>query len=62
MMKKARFPGYHEELITFLPTWKRVATNDTEFVNKKNQSPSFTDRIIFKNNNVAQAEVKYFAY
>lgn len=45
-----RFPGYHEEPIDFMPTYKRDAISNDVYINKKEQCPSFTDRILFKAN------------
>jgi hypothetical protein len=43
----------------FKPTYKcgLVSNDDDEYVNKKEQSPSYTDRILFKNNTICQADV-----
>ena len=43
------FPGYEENQINFQPTYKREKNQNT-FVNKKDQCPSYTDRILVKNN------------
>jgi len=48
--ERGRFPGYHEEPIEFMPTYKRHAFNNEIYINKNEQCPSFTDRIIFKQN------------
>ena len=48
--KKNRFPGYYEHPISFMPTYKRDANSNYIYINKKNQCPSFTDRILFKSN------------
>jgi hypothetical protein len=45
-----RFPGYHEEPITFMPTYKRDSNSNGVYINKKEQCPSFTDRVLFKQN------------
>ena len=50
------FPGYIEDPITFMPTYKRQ-TELNEFKNKNEQCPSYTDRILFKNNTNCRAEV-----
>ena len=43
------FPSYVEQPITFLPTYK-MEKNKPVYINKKDQAPSFCDRIMFKNN------------
>mmetsp|Transcript_26318 Transcript_26318/g.19746 ORF Transcript_26318/g.19746 Transcript_26318/m.19746 type:complete len:112 (+) Transcript_26318:102-437(+) len=45
-----KYPGYFEAPIAFLPTYKRHATNPRQFHNKKNQAPSYTDRVLIRNN------------
>ena len=42
------YPGYCEQPITFLPSYK-ISTSDDQYVNKKDQSPSYCDRVLFKN-------------
>ena len=49
MSHYGKYPGYAEGDIRFLPTYKRSKV-DSGFFNKKNQSPSYTDRVIYKNN------------
>ena len=41
------FTDFIEGAINFKPTYRRIRDND-EFSNKKDQSPSFTDRIMFR--------------
>ena len=43
------FPGYVEQPIDFLPTYK-MSTDKTHYVNKKDQAPSYCDRVMFKSN------------
>ena len=45
-----------EGKINFLPTYKRDM-NGTGYVNKKDQCPSFTDRIMVKNNSSGTVEI-----
>ena len=45
-----RFPEYHEEPINFHPTYKLDSVSNGIYINKKDQCPSFTDRILFKSN------------
>ena len=53
------YPGYEEPPITFLPTYKRGRQNNT-YVNKKNQAPSYTDRILVRNNTSHETEMKKY--
>ena len=46
-----KYPNYYEGKINFMPTYKRN-TDDNNYKNKKNQAPSYCDRILFKNNTV----------
>jgi len=52
--KEFKFPLYQELPIDFMPTYKRHHRQnggvDGGYTNKKEQCPSFTDRILFKNN------------
>ena len=47
----SKYPNYYEDKITFKPTYKRNF-DDQYYKNKKNQAPSYCDRILFKNNTV----------
>jgi len=49
MTELQKYPDYHEFDINFKPTYKRSKV-DTGYFNKKNQAPSYTDRVLFKNN------------
>ena len=40
-----------------MPTYKRNALDNDVYVNKKNQCPSYTDRILFKCNSKCQVDV-----
>jgi hypothetical protein len=44
------FDNIHEEPITFMPTYKRDSNSNGVYINKKEQCPSFTDRVLFKQN------------
>jgi hypothetical protein len=44
-----KYPDYYEYEIRFPPTYKRNKF-EAGYFNKKNQAPSYTDRILFKNN------------
>ena len=48
-MKEGQFPNYSEPKITFLPTYK-LEKKELKYKEKNDQAPSFTDRILFKNN------------
>ena len=43
------FVNYYEPKIEFLPTYK-LKKDKLQYVNKNNQSPSWCDRVLFKNN------------
>lgn len=47
---KGHYPDYYEPIIKFMPTYKRNDFDNDGYVNKKNQCPSYTDRILFKLN------------
>lgn len=49
MEQFGKYPDYHEFDIKFMPTYKRNK-NEEGYKNKNNQAPSYTDRILFKNN------------
>lgn len=42
------FSGFSEGPLTFRPTYRRLRMTNEDFSNKKDQSPSWTDRIMFK--------------
>ena len=43
------YPNYEEMEITFDPSYKMYPKKN-EYFNKKNQAPSYTDRVLYKNN------------
>lgn len=47
--KYDKYPGYQEYEINFMPSYKRNRF-DNNYFNKKNQAPSYTDRVLMKNN------------
>lgn len=49
MIDLEKYPEYIEQEIKFKPTYKHIKYEPGYF-NKKNQAPSYTDRILFKNN------------
>jgi hypothetical protein len=55
------FPEWHEEPITFMPTYKRDDKSNAVYINKKDQCPSYTDRILVKNND-RRCEITYNQY
>lgn len=58
-LSKRCYVGYEEGVIGFLPTYKR-GRQENSYVNKKNQSPSYTDRILIKNNTTHETEMKKY--
>ena len=50
MTELGRYPDYHEFDIEFKPTYKRIKVGEQGYFNKKNQAPSYTDRVLMKNN------------
>lgn len=61
--KQGHYVGYHEEPRNWLPTYKCSTTKSHVYVNKKSQSPSYCDRVLFKNNTCDDVKiVSYEAY
>ena len=54
------FPDYEEAQIKFMPTYKRMKHNN-DYKNKKEQCPSYTDRIMFKNNTSCPALITEYS-
>lgn len=54
MTKFIQYPCYEEGDIAFAPTYKLSSTKVNQYVNKKNQAPSFTDRVLFRNNSASK--------
>jgi hypothetical protein len=50
MYRKDQFTGYEEMEIKFMPTYKTKLEKAGEYWGKENHAPSFTDRILVKNN------------
>mmetsp|Transcript_28682 Transcript_28682/g.38244 ORF Transcript_28682/g.38244 Transcript_28682/m.38244 type:complete len:134 (+) Transcript_28682:645-1046(+) len=50
------FPGYEEAPITFLPTYK-LSKSERLYIDKKDQAPSYCDRVLYKNNSSLEIEV-----
>lgn len=57
--RQGNYPGYTEPEITFLPGYKLSFTK-TEYLDKKNQAPSYCDRILFRNNSCLKAKVNSY--
>lgn len=53
------FPEYEENEITFMPTYKREK-NSNAYTNKKEQCPSYTDRILVKNNSACPMTIRQY--
>jgi hypothetical protein len=54
-----KYPGYIEPKIEFQPTYKRNC-DDNQYKNKKNQAPSYCDRILFRNNTSYNYNIKKY--
>eukprot|EP00347_Sterkiella_histriomuscorum_P004413 403360556 len=52
-ISQGKYPLYKEFAINFMPSYKRNKT-DNDYLNKKNQAPSYTDRILYRNNTEQQ--------
>ncbi|CAO3592079.1 unnamed protein product [Absidia cylindrospora] len=50
------FQGYHEGLITFMPTYKYDNGTDTYDTSEKQRVPGWTDRILYKGNQLKQVQ------
>lgn len=57
---KRLYPGYFEPKIMFMPTYKRDENDNSSYVNKKDQCPSYTDRVLFRNN--TKCSVQFHEY
>jgi hypothetical protein len=62
MTEQGKYPDYKEFDINFLPTYKKSKVDDNYF-NKKNQAPSYTDRVLLRCNvPTPAAEVNLVSY
>jgi len=62
MYRKDQFAGYDEMEIKFMPTYKTKLDKAGEYWGKENHAPSFTDRILVKNNSSQDIEfLKYIS-
>ena len=44
-----------------MPTYKRADFDNSAFVNKKDQCPSYTDRVLFRNNTKCAAQAHEYS-
>ena len=49
-LRDGYYPGYQEGEIKFMPTYKLDTEIWDEYIGEEEQCPSYTDRILFKNN------------
>ena len=56
---EGNYPSYTESGINFLPSYKMSSEFDA-YIDKKNQAPSYTDRILYKNNSSLTIEENYY--
>jgi len=52
------YPGYQEPPMDWMPTYKCNFT-DHGYADKKDQAPSYTDRVLFRNNTSQKVDIKY---
>jgi len=57
---QGNFPDYHEPRIDFLPSYK-MSSDSKEYINKKEQPPSYCDRVLYKNNSSLEVEEDFYA-
>ena len=57
-MHNGYYPGYVEPTMDWMPTYK-LSFTDNSYVDKKDQAPSYTDRILFRNNTTQKVDLKY---
>ena len=57
--KQGNFPLYEEPKIDFLPSYK-MEKGRLEYVNKKNQAPSYCDRVLYRNNSCLEITEDYY--
>ncbi|XP_041455927.1 phosphatidylinositol 4,5-bisphosphate 5-phosphatase A-like [Lytechinus variegatus] len=61
MRKKKAFSGFHEGLITFMPTYKFDLKSNEYDTSPKQRSPAWTDRILWKVNLRASIDQNYLS-
>lgn len=59
-MLQGYYPGYQEPQINFLPSYKCSTSEKEVYVNKKDQAPSYCDRVIYKNNSSDRMDVDFY--
>ena len=59
--QQGKYPHYYEMPIKFKPTYKRDFQSNIFWVFKKDQCPSYCDRILVKQN-CKQSQIKYQSY
>ena len=55
----ANYPNYEEAPINFLPSYK-LSKTELVYVDKKDQAPSYCDRVLFKNNTTLELSVESY--
>ena len=55
-LANGNYPGYQEAPINFLPSYK-LSKTELIYIDKKNQAPSYCDRVIFKRNSNLEIQV-----
>ena len=58
-MKNGNYVGYKETDISFLPSYK-LSKKELLYVDKKDQAPSYCDRVLYKNN--SSMKIKELSY
>ena len=58
-MAQGYYPGYVEQPITFLPSYKMSATEEV-YIDKKDQAPSYCDRVLFKSNQPSEWTADFY--
>ena len=59
-IRSGNYPNYFESEKQWLPTYKLSFKQEGVYVNKKDQSPSYTDRILFRNNTCSQVATQSY--
>lgn len=54
------YPGYQEHPIDFLPSYKLSNYERQVYVNKKDQAPSYCDRVLYRNNSTQETSVDFY--
>lgn len=56
---EGNYPQYIEPEIKFLPSYK-MSKDSLVYINKKNQAPSYCDRVLYKNNSCLEVVEDYY--